>query len=154
MGEYHLIGDPIDKDNWPAVFELRLCNCLPCIVPKTFGLPADTPAIDPCAYFITSGDALSKAIKLEKDMWRLAAQLRAKYAKLKTVKNKKTWVFEPKYKEYVQTVWKCAGQCRAMVNRLYEAKGVNCFLETEWREQHLIVIPKNPRSKSNITHAQ
>jgi len=154
MGEYHLIGDPIDKDNRPAVFELRLCDCLPCIAPETFGLPADTQTIDPQSYFITSGDALAKAIKLERDMWKLATQLRSRYARLKTIKGKKTWVFESKHKKFVQTVWKCAGQCRAMANKLCEAKGVNCFLETEWREQHLIVIPKNPRIKPNIIYAK
>ena len=146
--DYHLIGESIDQDNCPNVFELRLRDYLPCTDPKTFGLPADTPTTDPCDYFITSGDALSKAIKLEKDMWILATKLRKKYAKLKKKRGKTTWIFDPEYKEYVEAVWECAGRCRAMVNRLYEAKGKNCFLETEWREQRLIVIPKNPRNKN------
>lgn len=155
MGEeYHLIGEPIDTDNWPMVFELRLRDCLPCIDPETFGLPTNTLAIDPYAYFITSGDALAKAIKLEKDIWALASELQKKYARLKKRKGQTTWVFNPKYRKYIATTWKCAGRCRTMVNRLYEAKGINCFLETEWREQRLIVIPKNPRTKPNIIHAE
>ena len=157
MSEYHLVGEPIDSENRPAVFELKLCEHLPDVNPKTFGL-SDVPAIDPHAYFITSGDALAKAIKLEKDMWKLAALLNTTYAKLRTIKGKKTWIFESKYKKhakkYAETVWKCAGRCRAMKNNLNKAKGVNCFLETEWREQRIIVIPKNPRIKSNIIHAK
>lgn len=149
MGEeYHLIGQPIDPDNCPAVFELKIDNCLCCIKPEVFNLPTSTLAINPHSYFITSGDALAKAIKLEKDLWLLATKLRKKYAALRTRKGKKVWVFNPTYKAYVEAVWKCAGQCRTMVNRLCEAKGANCFLETEWREQRLIVIPKNPRSKT------
>ena len=153
MSEYHLIGEPIDSENRPAVFELRLCDHLPDVNPKTFKL-SGVPAIDPYTYFVTSGDALAKAIKLEKDMWKLAALLNTTYAKLRTIKGKKTWIFQSKYKKYVQTIWACAGRCRSMRNQLDKAKGVNCFLETEWREQKLIVIPKNPRIKSNIIHAK
>jgi len=147
MGEYHVIGDPIDTGTEPAVFELDLAKFIPCVDPTCYGLPEDTPQVDPCAYFITSGDALAKAIKLENDMWALAIQLRKQYARLGTRQGKKKWIIKREYKEYVEAVWKCAGRCRAMVNRLYEAKGPNCFLETEWREQCLVVIPKNPRSK-------
>ena len=149
MSEYHLVGEPIDSENWPAVFELRLCEHLVDVNPKTFNL-SDVPAIDPYAYYITSGDALAKAVKLEKDMWKLASLLYKAHTKTRTIKGKKTRIFESKYKKYIKAIWKCAGQCGAMRSRLNQAKGVNCFLETEWREQKLIVIPKNPRIKPQL----
>ena len=94
MSEYHIIGEPIDQDNVPAIFELRICDHLICIDPKTFEL-SDVPTVDPHAYFITSGDALSKAIKLEKDVSALAdklsdKELRRVHSKPKIKQGKKT----------------------------------------------------------------
>ena len=148
MSEYHLIGEPIDQNNCPAFFELRLPDFLPCVSPKSFGLPADTPTIDPYAYFITSGDALAKAIRLKKDIQELIPQLHQKYAKTRTTNGEKKWIYNKGYKKYIKTIIACADCCGEMVNGLCKAKGINCFLETEWREQHLIVIPKNPRNKA------
>ena len=50
-----------------------ICRCIRCreiredpVDPKKFNVPDDIKSVDPYYYFITSGDALSKAIKLEK----------------------------------------------------------------------------------------
>jgi len=154
MGEYHLIGEPIDQGNRPAVFELKIHGHLPLIEPNLFGLPDDTPTIDPHYYFITSGDALAKSIKLWRDILELIKELHGKYARPITIKGKKKWIYKKGYRKYVETVLECAKSCQEMTNKLREAKGPNCFLETEWREQHLITIPKNPRVRTNIIHAQ
>lgn len=130
MDEYHLIGVPIGEER-PAIFELRLSDHVVPIDPRAFNLPKDTPSLDPHDYFVTSGDALAKAIKLEMDLYALSGAIRR-------MRNKR-------YKDYLSAVCSCAGRCRSLVNKLRQAKGDDCFLETEWRDKTLVVIPKNPR---------
>jgi len=182
MGEFHLIGDPIKDDNKPPVFEFRLKDHLNDISIATFGLDPDTPHLDPADYFITSGDAVNKAQKLERDMWSLAHTLRnnrpKKVKKSDVVKlctcpkcsakpenqcrspsGRKTKTphserrdelekkleYNKRFAEYEKAIWSCARKSREVVKHLIEARGVDCFLETEWRDRALLVIPKNPR---------
>jgi hypothetical protein len=137
MAEYHLVGEPFDEEDRPQVFELRVSDHLDDINPSKFDID-NVESIDPTGYFITSGDALAKALQLEKDLWKLAGNLRSCGGKRQT----------KKYKQYVSAVWKCAGATRRLVNILRTVKGGNCFLETEWSSnRQLLCIPKNPRSK-------
>ena len=136
MDEFHLIGEPIDENDRPPVFEFRINDHLPDIDPVTFGLQPDkVQSVDPSSYFITSGDAVSKAKKLESDLWSLAH----------TLKNNRPKRVTKKYLKYEKVVWSCAVKARTVVRRLVEARGDSCFLETEWRDRALLVIPKNPR---------
>ena len=137
MGEFALVGDPIDEIKRPAVFEFRLEDHLNSIDPESFKLKPDVPSLKPSDYFITSGDAVLKAEKLEKDLWSLAHRLRNNRPKRVT----------KKYMAYEKAVWSCARNSREMVKKLKEARGDACFLETEWRDRALLVIPKNPRTK-------
>jgi hypothetical protein len=182
MGEYHLVGDPIDVDNRPPVFELCLADHLNDISLKTFDLDPDTPHLNPSDYFITSGDAVNKAKKLERDMWSLAHILRNNRPKkvkksdalklcvcpkcgsepddqcrspsgrkTKALHSERYNELEKKreyikqFAEYEKAVWSCARKSREVVKHLIEARSVDCFLETEWRNRALLVIPKNPR---------
>jgi hypothetical protein len=136
--EYHLIGDPIDEENRPSVFELRLSDHLNDIDPESFKLGEETPQIIPTQYFISSGNALDKAKQLEKDLWALAGELRKNPPKRIT----------KKFENYRSAVWKCAGKCRKLVNKLDLARGDAYFLETEWSaDRKLLCIPKNPRNR-------
>jgi hypothetical protein len=141
MPTYHLVGDPFDEEERPSVFELRVMDHLIDIDPLSHKITTEISQIDPRSYFITSGDALAKAKQLEKDLWALAGKLKSSTPKRPT----------KKYLAYASDVWKCAGKCRSLVNKLQVVKGVNCFLETEWSaDRQLLCIPKNPRIKHNI----
>ena len=141
MPEYHLVGDPFDANDPPTVFELRLRDHVICIDPIEFKITQPIIQINPSSYFITSGDALDKSIRLEKDLWTLAGKLRAEKGSRPT----------KKYVDYTSAVWKCAGKGRALVHKLREVKGSNSFLETEWDNNGcLLCITKNPRAKTKI----
>lgn len=133
---YHLIGEPFEEQ--PAIFELRLDDHILDIKPESFKLTdEDTPSINPHDYFITSGDAVLKATKLEQDLWTLAGKAQS-YGGKKPTK---------KYQSYTKAIWKAAGQARSLLAKLKEARGDSCFLETEWRNHALLCIPKNPRKR-------
>ncbi|MBT7069675.1 MAG: hypothetical protein HN975_02140 [Anaerolineae bacterium] len=126
------IGESI-PDPPPIVFELVIEDYIPSTYPKDFGLPSTTESINPFDYFVTSGDAVEKAKVLEKDFWKLAGKLRKKGVS----------------KEYEATIWKAAGQARKMLNDLKQAKGENCFLETERNNHKLLCLCKNPLSRDS-----
>lgn len=130
----HPIGAPFDKSTHPAVFQLELAKHVVLPHPSTFG-EKDVAYVNPNDYFVTSGDAVAKAQQLEIDLWALAGCIRKASGK-------------PKRSRYEQAVWKAAGQARSLVNKLKEARGEMCFLETEWRDRQLLIIPKNPRNRT------
>lgn len=148
MADYPLIGE--DAPVSVVAYELRISDHLCDIQPASFGI-TDVPTLDPAGYFITSGDAVAKATKLEDDLWILAGQLRAQRPKKPS----------KKYVAYERAVWQCAGKARVMLNKLIKARGAHCFLETEWKDSSrgiaeggngraLIVVGKDPRSKLPI----
>lgn len=151
------IGEKINGDDNPSVFELKIDDFVSLKHPASYSLPHDTPHINPVDYFITSGDAVEKAIVLEKDMWELAGNVRTisyeQLQKEKKCSEKKARQLHrngkrPKkkgYANYETDVWRAAGQCRKLLNALKKAKGENCFLETEWDDHKLLCIQKNPR---------
>lgn len=153
---YHKIGETI-TDPPPAVFELVLTDHVPWVNPSDYGL--DVTGINPNDYFITSGDAVEKAKILDRDLWQLAGFLRKELFRLlmeehqctqakaqELFKNDIRPSSQPRLGEYEAEVWKAAGQSRKLINALKTAKGSNCFLETEWNNNHcLLCIPKNPR---------
>lgn len=153
--QYPKIGEPF-SDPPPAVFELVISDHVPWVDPADYGLDRD--GINPHDYFITSGDAVEKAKILDRDLWQLAGSLRKEMFQLIAGEQgcdplKAQELFRtgtrpqnpPRFHEYEAEVWRAAGQCRKMVNALKTAKGVNCFLETEWDCHRLLCIPKNPR---------
>lgn len=149
------IGDPITNPP-PAVFELVIGEHVPWVNPKEYGLDRD--GINPHDYFITSGDAVQKARILDQDLWQLAGALRREMFEIISAENNCDQLHAHElfrsgtrpqnpagFAAYEAAVWKAAGQCRKLLNALKLAKGVNCFLETEWDSHRLLCIPKNPR---------
>jgi hypothetical protein len=130
--EYPRVGQPIGEKH-PEVFELRLSDYLEPI-------PAGTllvEPIDPEDYFITSGDAVRKTWQLIKDIESLVKQVE---------------VLEPSPEResiLVQCIKVLEGS-RKMKADLEIARGKFIFMETEWECSVLIVIPKNPRIKTNF----
>lgn len=120
-------------------FDLVVDDHVPFVNPRSYGI-TDFKGINPNDYFVTSGDAVSKAKFLEKEMWDLAGSARKKFGTSRI----------KKHKEFVAAVWKAAGRCRAMVKTLEKARGDAIFLETEWINHQLICKPKNPRARDDI----
>lgn len=139
-----------------AFYHLILEDHVEYVDPSSFGLTEEY--VNPADYFITSGDAVQKAKVLERDLWHLAGELRKKsyaiickeqkcdHQKAVSLYSEGTRPKSPKkFKEYEAAVWKAAGASRKLLNSLIKARGTNIFLETEWNQHKLLVIPKNPR---------
>jgi len=151
------IGEEIIADDRPSVFELILDDHVIYANPKDYDLK-DIDGINPYDYFVTSGDAVQKAKVLEKNMWEHAGNLRKLIYQRIADENQVsvldaqqlfrdgTKVKDPaRLCEYEKLVWKAAGKARRLHQALVEAKGSDCFLETEWDNHILLCIPKNPR---------
>ena len=118
------IGDPIPEKRPPS-YELDILKHVQAVDPKNYG--AKGILIDPIQYFITSGDAVSKTKALLKDFTKAASESKGKYA---------------------TALKKAVKLTQELVVNLELARGDACFLETEWDNHVLFVIPKNPRDKT------
>ena len=78
------------------------------------------------SYFTSSGDALSKAIKLVDDV-KLEED---------NCNNKK----------YALEIAKMREKVEKLRDHIAEAKGDHVFIETEWINKDLIICPKDPRN--------
>lgn len=105
----------------------------------------DLPVFNPHHYFITSGDAISKAKQLSKDLWQYAGVVRKT---LNGVKRKRREI-----KQFEKECWRSAGGATTMINALKTARGDAVFMETEWRHHSLLCIPKNPKIKRTLEAA-
>jgi len=156
MPKYHQIGESFDNDNRPSVFQLVVEDHIQFVNPKTYGIKEEF--ITPTEYFVTSGDAIQKSKVLEHDLWKLAAHLRQQVIERLIQENKcslkkareqykkgKGPIRPKRLRDYEKAVWAAAGQARRLINLLEKARGEACFLETEWDDHCLTVIPKNPR---------
>lgn len=120
-------------------FHVIIDDHVPTVRPGMYGI-MDLDTVNPNAYFITSGDAVSKATVLDRDMWDAAGQARKKYG---NSKNKE-------HQEFLKLVWGAAGRTRKFLNFLKSLRAEHIFLETEWRDHKLYCIPKDPRKKEPI----
>ena len=170
MSDYVLIGEPADSPH--AVFELRIWDHLNKIDPTEFGV-SDVPSLNPANYYVTSGDAISKTKQLVKDLKELLAKLKSKSPKgfaasdddMKCVcgklctsksgvtlhqkacvgyQNRQT---NEAYHRYEEAVALCYEKAQILHVKLQDAKGPHCFLETEWVDHVLKLVPKDPRNK-------
>lgn len=82
---------------------------------------------DPAYYYITSGDAIHKA----KYMLEVLDNL------LENNQNKK----------YQTAIKKAIKQTHNLIVNLEKSRGPSCFLETDRKENLLIVVAKNPRPR-------
>lgn len=118
------IGEPIPVKR-PQSYELNVLEHVKPLDPSEYG--ATGSKIDPLEYFITSGDAVSKAKALLKDFKAILPKAKGKYVTATKASIKAT---------------------EELIRKLEEARGEACFLETEWESHTLYVIPKNPRDKT------
>ncbi len=154
MDDLPRIGCEI-SDPKPPVFELVLSDYIEFVDPKDFDIEAD--AIKPSEYFVTSGDAVEKARALKKDYIKLALKIRRllynEIAKENGINYREAvYYYNTKRRgdsglmKYESALWKAFGKAVKLFNALDKARGDDCFLETEWDEDHrLKCIPKNPR---------
>lgn len=118
------IGDPIPEKR-PQAYELDVGQHVSVLDPSKYG--SKDPIIDPVQYFITSGDAVAKSKAMLRDIAAVAAKAKGRYGTAA--------------KKVVQ-------QAQTLITNLELARGDACFLETEWEDHVLYVIPKNPRDKT------
>lgn len=119
-GIYPLVGESVDPKI--VAFELRIYDFVNKI---DFG--SVLPAFDPAYYYITSGDAIHKA-KYMRDV--LGEYLE------KTVN-----------KKHIAAIKKAIKQTNNLINNLEVSRGPSCFLETDRKDNMLIVVAKNPRPR-------
>lgn len=130
----HKIGQKIQGDQ-PVIFELDIKSLVPSVDPNSFGIKI--AGIDPQDYYITSGDAIQKAISLEKDIKSHLLELSTMIKK--SPKNKKLLKYQIEIKRMLS-------QTKRLIKNLITARGDKKFLETEWDSHVLYVTPKNPRT--------
>ena len=92
---------------------------------------------DPSTYFVTSGDAIEKTKALQHDL----AEYKVDVQRSIEILNCYT---DPEL-ELLNIIDAAMQGCDMMLADLYTAKGENCFLETEWVEHNILIVPKNPR---------
>jgi len=122
------------KGTKQPVFELIIDEHVPFIDPNQYKIKCDS--INPRDYFVTSGDAVQKAKILEKELWRLAGNIKKGCCSSGSKRS---------IEKYEKAIWSSAGKARSMLNKLIKARGEACFFETEWENHRLLCIPKNPR---------
>jgi hypothetical protein len=149
-----VVGEPISADR-PASFKLVIGDHVQYINPLTYGI--NIKGVNPADYFVTSGDAVEKSHALERDMWNMAWQLQklvidTMVAERKCDRHNAIKLYDegvrtkqPKLNNCEQDVWAAVLASQKMRQALIEARGSDIFLETEWGDHTLLVIPKNPR---------
>lgn len=142
----------------PAFFELVLDDIIEFVNPADYDLKDET-GICPKHYYITSGDAIEKAKILEKDIIAYISRLQEKvlmaYENEYLVGREKAVEYytakkslPSKILQYLEAYIDAKTGARRLIDELVKAKGEYCFMETEWENHSLHVIPKNPRNKS------
>lgn len=114
------------------VYVLNLDSYLRYMKPAEFGLPSAVPTINPFDYFITSGDAIKKTIMLRSDLISTISRVLSLYTDAL------------RYKLALTTLLSSIDK---LLSDLEFARGDALFLETEWYDHVLFVVPKNPRVK-------
>lgn len=94
-------------------------------------------SIDPYDYFITSGDAIKKTDQLYRDIAQLGRSIQ------QVIQGGSTSILMALDVECTEALQGCLKMKQALEN----SRGKAIFLETDWIENKLVVIPKNPRLK-------
>lgn len=125
MIEIIRLGDAFDPSIKNKVFILDISEHIQPLNPKEYDY--DHPPIDPNRYFVTSGDAVEKT----KILIRHIKELNSKVP------------LDHHFKSIAENY---ESQANRLLNLLIQARGKDCFLETEWGDNHTLrCIPKNPR---------
>ena len=120
-------------DGVPEVFELRISDyIMPITPPRELSLPK----FDPNRYYITSGDAIQKTLQLIEEMEEIRTPINS--------------IVDPPLpvQEFITKLSNAIDAAHRMMTDLAKARGTALFLETEWAQNVLICMPKNPRSRT------
>lgn len=115
------MGQPYDKAAKNKVFILNIYDHVDFIRGADYD---ELLELDPKSYFITSGDAVQKTLYMLEEMRAME----------KKIKNK-----------YKRALKKNIVKAEKLLELLIDARGPDCFLETEWENHTLKCVPKNPR---------
>ncbi len=144
MSEYHKIGDIITGDH-PAVFQLDLYDLVGTIKATDYSI--DATDVDPRIYYVTSGDAISKTLYMQKMVRSIYLTYSDKLCNKTQESTLETQEVFTKngLRDYVSALNAMLSKIDQLLSHLYIARSDNCFLETEWENHTLLCIPKNPR---------
>lgn len=109
-----------------GMYELDVHEHVPLLCPADYG--ASGASFDAKDYFITSGDAVSKCRFLLKELEAFAA----------SITDDGPWR---------DAVVQAVAGVRTLIGYLVAARGPQIFLETEYLNRKLFVIPKDPRRR-------
>lgn len=119
-------------------FILDVSHYIQIIRPKDFYIFRED--FDPNTYYITSGDAIKKTTVLIHDLERYKNHI-AEYVNVFST-------YTEVELDFISVLDVAIESAHKMLDDLKIAKGDNCFLETEWGENHnLFVLGKNPRAR-------
>lgn len=125
MIEIIKLGQQFDPTIKNKVFILEVNEHIEPLNPKDYDY--DHQPITPTKYFVTSGDAIEKTKVLIRHIKALNSKV-------------------PLDHHFKTIIEKYEQQATTLLNLLIQARGKDCFLETEWGENHTLrCIPKNPR---------
>lgn len=130
LGKENVVS-PVDS------FILDITHYLDVIRPRDYFIFRED--FDPNTYFITSGDAINKTIMLIADLELFKSHIQ------ECINVHLTYT-TPEI-EFISTIDTAIKNANKLLDDLYTAKGENCFLETEWENHRLYVVPKNPRAR-------
>lgn len=116
-------------------FRLKISQYLEIIHPSQYYIFVED--FNPADYYTTSGDASLKTKQLLKDLLSYQAMIRSIINVLGTYSDGEL--------DLLAQLEKNVESAKVLQEDLKKAKGENCFLETEWDDLSLKIIPKNPR---------
>jgi len=119
------IGEEYNKVKPPEIFELVVYDHIDILDPSEYGINLNK--IDPATYYITSGDVIQKT----KYLLKMIIELNNKVENID---------FKKKIENNIE-------KTNRLIQLLLEARGKAIFFETEWLDNKLCLLVKNPRSK-------
>jgi len=130
LGKENVVS-PVDS------FILDITHYLDVIRPKDYFIFRED--FDPHTYFITSGDAINKTQMLIADLDSYKTHIQECINYQKAYTNIEL--------EFLCIIDNAIASAYQLLSDLYTAKGENCFLEIEWEDHNIRVVPKNPRAR-------
>ena len=134
MDDRHVkVSDLRTSDKTADIYELVIEEHVIELKPTKYKL-ANVPVIKPNDYFITSGDAVQKTKALIRDYKEAIDALQQ-------------LILNIDVGAYLNDIKVQYSRAQEMLELLLKARGSNIFLETEWNQHKLYIIPKNPRAR-------
>ena len=135
---HQIIGSEIDGTS--HAFQLIVSNYLNILKPPRGLMGNDghaLPSFDPDGHFITSGDAVQKTEQLCRDLIEYRQLVEHGIERLEDSKQS--------FIDFHAACSAALDNAKRMKSDLIKARGTAIFMECEWIERILLVVPKNPR---------